>query len=169
MRTMAILPLVTLCLAPTKTFAAPAYLLNKTITVSVTTTASFVANGRQTTGRRNTTFTIYISTQGRIFSRRVRQVGSASETGEAATPTGVNMRFEGEKLVGVAQYVSGAGRMVVSFDSIGQSCTANFLYGRDNGRPMSWKGLDGVTRTATSPWVASNVTCSIAAGNAFAG
>ena len=90
MRAIAILFLVALYLAPTEIFAAPANLLNKTITVSVTTTASFVANGRETTGRRQTTFTIYVSTQGRLFSRRVRQVGAASTTGEAATPTGIN-------------------------------------------------------------------------------
>lgn len=169
MRAIAVMSVLALSAVPSNAFAAPAYLLNKTVTVSSTTTASFLANGRPATGTRNTIHTIYISTQGNIFLRRVRYDRSASSAEEFATSTGINMRFEGAKLVGTALFSSGAARMVISFDPTGQSCTASIQFGRDNGRPPSWKGANGVTYTGTGPLVVSNVTCSVTAGNALAG
>lgn len=170
MRIVTVLSLVALFLLPTKLFAAaPAYLLNKTITVSSTTTTPFIENGRSGTGSRVTVHTIYVSNAGRIFLRRARRDRNASSTEEFAYDTGLSMRFDGNKLVGTALYSSGAGRMIVSFDPAGQSCTATMQFGRDNGRPFAWKGVNGHTYTATGPSVASNITCSITAGNAFAG
>lgn len=168
MRFSAILFPLVLALVPATAFAVPANLMNKTITVSMTTTAPWVANGRTGTGSRRTFMTIYISSAGRIFSRKVRYDRNASQTMEGEP--GVNTwRFVGDKLVGTSLYVSGAGQTTIDFDSSGQTCTASVKFGRDAGRPMTWKGVNGVTFTATGPWVVSNVTCSVASGNAFAG
>jgi hypothetical protein len=112
--------------------------------------------------------TIYISSAGRIFAQRIRQDGDASEN-KSYEPGANTYRFVGDKIVGHAKYVSGASEMIISFDPSGQSCTASIQYGRDTGRAMIWKGANGITNTATGPWVVSNTTCSIASGNTFAG
>jgi len=170
MRLRGIVPVLAFSFAaPSATFAAPANLLNKTITYSLTTTAPWIrADGKTGTGSRATSHTIYISSAGRIFVKKVRQDGRASEL-TAKAPGENNWRVVGDKLVGNGSYESGAAQSIISFDPSGQNCTATVQFGRDNGRAMSWKGLNGVTYTATSPWVASNISCSVASGNAFAG
>ena len=116
-----------------------------------------------------TTTTIYISSAGRIFARRLRRDGGGATEDMKFAPVEHDWRFVGNKLIVNAGYVSGASLLTISFDPSGQSCTASVQFGRDAGRAMVWKGADGVTYTSTGPWVASNVTCSIASGNAFAG
>jgi len=168
MRLIALLALVGLSAAPSMTLAAPANVLNKTITVSLTTSAPWVtAEGQKGVGTRHTTHTIYVSSAGRVFAKRVRQDGAASEV-KGFAPGANTFRFVGDVLIGNATYVSGASEMIINFDPSGQSCTASVQYGRASGRAMSWKGVNGVTYTATGPWEASNVRCSVAAGNAFA-
>jgi len=151
--------------------AAPAELLNKTITVSYTTTIpGKSADGQAISGVRNVVRTIYISSAGRVFGRVFRRDRDASATKEAAPgESGNTFRFEGNKLIGVMQFVSGAVQMLITWDATGQSCNATFLVGRDSGRALQWKGVNGRTYTATAPPAFSGVNCSIAAGNAFAG
>ena|SRR5215813_10772286 len=149
--------------------AAPAALLNKSITVSYATTIpGKKADGTQVTGTRNSTRTIYISSAGRIFGRVARRDHNATETKEAGPgESGNTLRFVGDKLVGFMQFPSGAVQMTISFDPSGQSCSASLVAGRDNGRPLRWKMVDGSIREATGPATFSNVSCSIASGNAF--
>lgn len=156
---------------PTLAFAAPAELLNKTITVSYTTTIPGKSpDGQTISGVRNAVRTVYISGAGRIFARVFRRDRDASATKEAGPgDTGNTLRFEGNKLVGVVQFVSGASQMVITWDSSGGSCNATIVAGRDSGRTIQWKGVNGKTYTATGPVENSNISCSIAAGNAFAG
>ena len=114
--------------------------------------------------------TVYISSAGRMFARVFRRDRDASATKEAAPGDSANtLRFEGNKLVGVMQFVSGASQMVITWDASGGSCSAAIQAGRDNGRAIQWKGVNGKTYTATGPVQTSNISCSIAAGNAFAG
>jgi len=152
--------------------ATPSELLNKTITVSYT--VSIPARGQDGSvvpGVRNATRTIYISSAGRAFGRVSRQDGGRySETKEAAPgERGNTLRFEGEKLVGVMSFVSGAAQMAITFGQGGQSCDASIVLGRDNGKTLKWKGVNGVTYEATGPATVSNVRCSIRSGNTFAG
>jgi hypothetical protein len=156
---------------PAPAFAAPAELLNKTITVSYTTTIpGKSADGQIISGVRNSVRTVYISGTGRIFARVFRRDRDASATKEAGPgESGNTLRFEGDKLLGVMQFVSGASQMVITWDSSGGSCSAAFVAGRDSGRAIQWKGVNGKTYTATGPVQTSNISCSIAAGNAFAG
>jgi hypothetical protein len=150
-------------------WAAPAALLNKSITVSYSTTIpGKTADGRQVTGTRATTRTIYISSAGRIFGRAARRDGNASETREAGPgEAGNNLRFAGDKLIGVMQFQSGAAQMTISFDPSGQSCSASIVAGRDSGRAIRWRMVDGSVREATGAPTFSNISCSIASGNAF--
>jgi hypothetical protein len=155
---------------PSLAVAAPAELMNKSITVSYTVSIPGRAqDGSPTRGARNTTRVFYISSAGRVFSRVTRQDGPLTQTKEAAPGDAANtLRFEGSRLVGVMPFVSGAAQMTVSFGQGGESCNASIVVGRDSGRTLSWKGVNGKTYEAVGPATVSNVSCSISAGNAFA-
>jgi hypothetical protein len=157
--------------AATPAWAAPAALLNKSITVSYATTIpGKKADGTPVSGSRIATRTVFISSAGRIFARVARRDGNAAETKEAGPgESGNNLRFVGDKLVGVMQFASGASQMTISFDPSGQSCSASIVAGRDSGRTIRWKGVDGTMREATGPVTFSNISCSISPGNAFGG
>jgi len=158
-------------MVPTLALAAPPELLNKTITVNYTTTIpGKSADGQTISGVRNAVRTVYISSAGRIFARVFRRDRDASATKEAGPgDTGNTLRFEGNKLVGVVQFVSGASQMIITWDASGCSCNATIVAGRDSGRAIQWKGVNGKTYTATGPVQNSNISCSIATGNSFAG
>src|SRR5262249_40693761 len=150
-------------------WAAPAGLLNKSITVSYAVTIpGKTADGRQVTGTRVATRTGYISSTGRVFARVARRDGNAAETKDRG-PGDNNFRFVGDKRVGVMQFQSGASQMTISFDPSGQSCSASIVAGRDSGQAIRWKMVDGSVREATGAATFSNVSCSIASGNAFGG
>jgi hypothetical protein len=150
-------------------YAAPASLLNKSVTVSYATTIpGKKADGSAVTGSRVSVRTIYISSAGRTFARVFRRDGKDAETKDAGPGEPSNtLNFMGDKLVGVMQFASGAAQMTISFDAGGQSCNAAIVAGRDNGKPIRWKGVDGAMRESTGPVSFSNISCSIAAGNAF--
>ena len=168
MRIIAIAGLI--CSLPCAAQAAPAEALNKTVTVSYTVAIpARGADGTTVPGVRNATRTIYISSAGRAFGRVSRSDRRQSETKEAAPgERGNTYRFEGSRLVGVMPFVSGAAQMSITFQG-GSSCDANIAVGRDQGRPLKWKGVNGMTYEATGPATVSNIRCSVSAGNAFAG
>ena len=153
-------------------FAAPAELLNKTISVSYTVTIPARGqDGRISPGIRNATRTIYISSAGRAFARVGRtDVGRFSETKEAAPgERGNTLRWEGAKLIGVMPFISGAAQLTITFGSSGQSCDAVIAVGRENGKTLKWKGVNGATYEAIGPATVSNVSCAVRSGNAFSG
>jgi hypothetical protein len=163
--------IVSALLLSSPAWAAPAALLNKSISVSYATTIpGKKADGTPVRGSRIATRTFYISSAGRIFARVARRDGNAAETKDAGPgESGNTARFVGDKLVGVMQFASGASQMSISFDPGGQSCSASIVAGRDNGRPIRWKGVDGTMRESTGPVSFSNISCSISSGNAFGG
>lgn len=118
--------------------AAPAELLNKSIHISFTTTIPARAP------------------DGRLSKTTDRAPGENS------------YRFDGNRLVGVQTYASGAAQMVVTFGTGGQSCNVSFISGREQGKAFRFKGVSGVTYEAPGPASWSNVSCSISPGNAFA-
>jgi hypothetical protein len=151
--------------------AAPAEVLNKTVTVSYTVTIPAKGpNGVVRSGSRNAIRTIYISSAGRVFGRVSRRDARGdAETKEAAPgERGNSYRFEGSKLVGVMPFVSGAAQMTITFGSGGQSCDAAITLGRDSGQALKWKGVNGAIYEAAGQASVSNVSCPIRAGNAFA-
>src|SRR5690348_6374065 len=98
--------------------AAPAEVLNKTVTVSYTVAIpARGADGSTVPGVRNATRTIYISSAGRAFGRVSRQDGNRSSETKEAGPgeRGNTYRFEGSRLVGVMPFVSGAAQMAITF------------------------------------------------------
>ena len=151
-------------------YAAPAALLNKSITVSYATTIPGTkADGSAVSGSKSRS-TIYISSAGRVFGRVYRRDGDLSEQKDRGpSDSGNNLRFAGDKLVGVMKFPSGAAQMTISFDAGGNSCSAAIVAGRESGHAIRWKGVDGAMREATGAPVFSNISCSISSGNAFGG
>jgi hypothetical protein len=159
-------------IAPSPVVAAPAELLNKTVTVSYTVTIpTRRPDGTPFPGVRNATRTIYISSAGRAFGR-VSRTDSArlSETREAAPgERGNTFRWGGARLIGTMPFASGAAQLTITFGSTGQSCEASIAVGREGGRALRWKGVNGSIYEATGPATVSDVRCAIRQGNAFAG
>lgn len=147
--------------------AAPSQLLNKTIVVSFGVSAPAKgADGSTLTGTRSSQRTIYVSSQGRIFARANRQAGRNSEQKEMG-PEATTIRFSGSSLVGVMKFPSGASQLTINFDSSFQSCTASVIAGGEDGKPIIFKGLNGVMYTTTGKMQFSAVSCAIRNGNAF--
>jgi hypothetical protein len=151
--------------------AAPQGMLDKTITISFEASIpARSAAGQTLTARRTVQKVMYVSSAGRVFSRTARQAGRASESKDVA-PGGADgaPRIEGNTIVGTLGLGSGASRMVVSFDGAFQNCTASVIVGRESGRALTWKGIDGNVYTATGPASVSTPSCAMQPGNAFAG
>ena len=149
--------------------AAPQQLLNKSVTVSLTVTIpARGSDGSTQANPRAVTRTFYISSQGRVFARVDRRVGKMQQTTERA-PGESNMRFSGNSMVGVMPMPSGASQLTINFDPSGSSCTAQVIMGAERGKPIVYKGLNGLTYTQTGPVQTSGASCSVSAGNAFAG
>jgi hypothetical protein len=134
--------------------AALSELLNKTVLVRYTVTIPGRGDdGSTVPGVRNAVRTIYISSAGRAFARVGRADGSRGQFQEKkeAGPgeRGNTLQFQGRKLVGNMPFISGASHMEVDFDSSGSSCTAALAVGRDAGRTLRWRGVNGVSYTAT--------------------
>ena len=148
---------------------APAQLHNKTISISFTFMGNGTADDGTTSRPGIIQRTLYISSKGRIFSRSERQAGRMSDTRERdPDSTSGALRFEGNRLIGVnTRFVSGAGQMIVTFDSGFQSCTASITFGRESGKPFKFKGLNGKIFTAVNTPTASTPSCSIREGNPF--
>jgi hypothetical protein len=149
---------------------APPQLYGKAISVSFSATVNATAEDGTSVNRpRSVQRTIYISSKGRIFSRSQRQAGRNADTVQRGPDqTGGSFRFEGNRMIGVnMNFISGAGQMIVTFDSGFQSCTASINFGREGGRAFKFKGLNGKTYTATGSPTASTPSCSIGAGNPF--
>ena len=166
-----LLATIGLCAMAAPAEAAPQQLTNKTISVAFSVSIpARKADGTILTTNRQTSRQIYISSQGRLFVKVMRRVKGAAEDKEIAPGGGGgdNLRFVGDKIVGVLSLGSGASQLTISFDPSYQSCTANLIVGAQSGRPIVWKGIDGHTYTATGKPSVSTPNCSISQGNAFA-
>jgi hypothetical protein len=145
--------------------------MNKTITVS------FNANGmaKSTDGQQKSFNTqvvriVYVSSAGRLFMRHRATLGKNSRGGDfdpndSRTGKG-SFSFQGNKLVGVIPYATGARQITVNFDSGFSSCTASVIEGHSSG-VIRRKGPDGIMYEITGA-TTSSPSCSIQSGNAFA-
>jgi hypothetical protein len=151
--------------------AAPQGMLNKTVKVSFEISVPARNSAGQSIGaRRSVQKLMYVSTAGRVFVRNARQGGGSVATNEIA-PGAVDgaPRIVGDTIVGTLGLISGATRLVVSFDGSFSSCTASLIVGGESGRAITWKSVRGDVLTATGPMVVSTPSCSVQSGNAFAG
>jgi len=152
--------------------AAPSGLLNKTIHISI---GMFIP-GKSATGATNPigrtmATTIYVSSAGRIFAKRVSRAKGYGEDKLSAPdnrsgPGG--FRFAGNSLVATTTFGNAAGQLTISFDDGFRSCHADLIVGGQNGAPITWVSLGGEKYTQTGRPSISQQSCSIQDGNAFA-
>lgn len=164
-----VLSIFALALFAENAAAASAQLSNKTVRYSYTASAQAKrSDGATVTANRNGQLTLYVSSQGRVFERSDRQEYNNRGSNDRA-PDKATFRISGNQLVGVAQHVSGATRVTITFDPDFRTCSVNFLMGTDNGKPIQGKGINGMTYTTLEKPKFSNMTCSVTEGNAFGG
>ena len=68
----------------------------------------------------------------------------------------------------VPGHQSGATRLAMDFDPGFRSCVPTFTYGKEDGAPIVWRGVDDVAYEVISNTVVSS-SCEIKDGNLFAG
>jgi hypothetical protein len=159
-----------LCALGSAVQAAPAQLLNKSITIDFAITVpAKTPDGTAASPGRRVHRVIYVSSQGRLFQKVSKVARGGSAEGESGPDSGGGgVHFAGNKLVGVVQMISGANMVTISFDPSYSSCTVEVITGSEGGKARVWKGLNGVTFTATGKPMVSGTSCSIREGNAFA-
>ena len=150
-------------------FAAPPQLLNKTITISFTATGVGKSpEGVQRGFNTQVSRIIYVSSAGRLFIRHRASLRGNTRGGDTAPGEGNgSFSFQGNRLVGVQSFGTGARQYTVTFDPSFSSCTASVIEGKSGG-VIRRKGPDGIMYEITGG-TTSSVSCSIQNGNAFAG
>jgi hypothetical protein len=150
--------------------SAPSQLYNKTINVGMSINLPGRAgDGTTVTKTRNIDRVIYVSSKGRIFLRVSRQAGRLSQEKELGPGvTSSRFQFSGNRMIGTLKFISGAGRMTITFNPSFTGCTVDVIVGHEAGKAIVHKGLNGKTYTATGPATVSQRTCSVRAGNPFA-
>ncbi len=158
---------------------APKALYNKTVRLSWGEFRVQKADAGDTT-RSNTSsvLLVYISDNGRMFTRLTRQNNRNRSNNTDADPDGGSQRsgqgssnlatsFEGQTLAVENQMRSGARRIQATFNGGFSGCSLRVIFGKENGQDLYHKGMDGRMYRIISTDV-SGTSCSIRAGNAFA-
>ena len=151
----------------------PAQAMNKTITISFAATGNAKSADGQVKGfSTQVSWTIYVSSAGRLFMRHIARAGSNSRGGDfgpndARTGKG-SFNFQGNQLVGVIPYAAGARQITATFDPGFTGCTARVIEGHSGGGTIRRKGPNGIMHEISSA-TTSSPSCSIQSGNAFAG
>jgi hypothetical protein len=169
-RTIFITTLTTLAasLIAVEALSAPSQLLNKTVHYSFKASApTKTSDGRTVTASMVTQRTIYVSSKGRIFDRESRKDLDRAGSSHAA-PEQSSFHFEGTLLVAHFGHVSGASRLVITFDADFRTCSLTIFSGTEGGKPLTIKGLNGIHYTALDKPTFSEQSCAVSEGNAFA-
>ena len=160
---------VAVALVATTAHAAPPQLFNKTITISFTATGiARLPQGGQTGFSTKVTNIIYVSDAGRLFLRYRASNRRGSMGGDVAPGEGRgSFSFQGNRLVSVLPFATGARQLTVTFNPGFSSCTSSVIEGH-SGRMIQRRAPDGRVYEITGG-TTSSVSCSIQNGNAFAG
>ncbi len=166
-----------LLVGPVHAAGAPQQLLNKTVTMSWTT--SGMATNGEGQGRPFTnanTRTVYISSAGRPFLRmklsstrasRGNYESRGADHGPEDTARG-SVHFEGNRLIGVESFTSGARQFIATFDNSYSSCTLSVIDAKAGGAPIQRRGPSGAMYKIENATTGAQ-SCSVQSGNAFAG
>lgn len=169
------IPLLIAALEATPAICAPQGLLNKTITMSWSTSGTATRADGGTKGFSNiNTRVVYVSSAGRTFLRiQIKSSGRkdsarGADKGPGEGGSKGSVRLEGNRLVGTEAFASGARQYVATFDSGFSSCTLSIIDAKAGGAKIQRRGPDGVMYVVDSVSTGSP-TCSIQSGNAFSG
>lgn len=153
---------------------AAAQLRGKNLTLSWTDNRveKIVASGRERPITQNSTVIVYVSAEGRYFSRFGRTAGFGFVNSSEVSGSDRNMlswRFDGATLSADQHFMRGARRLIVTFGSGFTSCSVRVLHGKEAGSAS----IEYLTMTNKEPVVLQSITvtsanCTIASGNPFA-
>jgi hypothetical protein len=158
--------------SPAMAGGAPTAALDKTITLSWSTSGSGKrADGKTVSFSNVNTRVIYISSAGRPFLRMQVRGGKAAREANLAPgesgPRGGNVSFQGGRLVGVEGFSSGARQYIATFDASFSSCSLSVIDAKSGGSKIRRKGPDGAMYEIDNVSTGSP-SCSVRSGNAFA-
>jgi hypothetical protein len=150
-------------------FAAPPQLFDHTITVSFTATGQAKSpEGQVQNFNTQVSRIVYVSSAGRLFMRHRASSHGNSRGGDFGPGEGGgSFSFQGNRLVGVLPYGTGARQITVTFDPGFSSCTASVIEGHSAG-VIRRKGPNGVMYEISGAST-SSPSCLVRSGNAFAG
>lgn len=158
----------------------PRALFNKTATLSWTEyRVQRCDSGETKRGNTSSVMQVYISGEGRLFSRLSRRGGNGQGNSTDADPEGGQSRagegasrlathFEDQQLLVDTPMRSGARRVEVTFDANYSTCRVDVRFGKESGREPYHRTMDGQMCTIISTDV-SGQSCAVGNGNAFAG
>ena len=160
--------------APAFAGGVPPQAMNKTIIISFTATGEAKdPEGKVHNFNTQVSRIIYVSSAGRLFMRHRASNGKMSRgrdfaPGEDGGGRGGSFSFQGNRLVGVMTFSTGARQFTATFDPSFSSCTATIIEGHASGGVIRRVGPNGIMHEITSA-TTLNPSCSIQSGNAFAG
>lgn len=162
-------------LAPGEIFAAPAPLRGISVDLSWTDsrTEKFLDTGEEKPGYQTSQVQLYISDQGRFFSRfnrvargRDNRLVNSAVSGEGKSV--LDWRFEGRSIAADQKFAgSGARRIVVSFGDDASSCTLRVIHGREGSAPIRYPGLTSHRPIELIRIEVTNTSCQVRQGNVF--
>ena len=168
MKSIGVMTALSLASIAAPALGAPSQLRNKTITISYTATGvAKLPQGGQRNFSTQVTHIIYVSDAGRLFMRFRASNQRGSMGGDVAPGEGRgSFSFQGNRLVGVVPFETGARQLTVTFNPGFSSCTARVIEGHSGG-VIQRRAPDGKMYEVTGGST-SSVSCSIQSGNAFA-
>ena len=136
-------------------------------------TEKFLDTGEEKPGHQTSQVQLYISEQGRFFSRfnRVSR-GQNNRRGHSAVAGGgtsvLNWGVEGRNLAADQKFAgSGARRIVVSFSDDASSCTLRVIHGKEGSAPIRYPGLTSHRPIELVRIEVINTSCQVRQGNVF--
>lgn len=169
------IPFLMAALGAGPAISAPQGLMDKTVTMSWSTSGTGTrADGATISFSNINTRVVYVSSAGRTFLRmQVKSTGRDGSSRGADMGPGEGgskgaVRLEGNRLVGMEASLSGARQYIATFDSGFSNCTLSVIDAKAGGAKIQRRGPDGAMYVLDSVSTGSP-TCSIQSGNAFSG
>ncbi|WP_298886018.1 hypothetical protein [uncultured Bradyrhizobium sp.] len=155
--------------------AAPAPLRGISVDLSWTDNRveKFLDTGAEKPGYQTSQIQLYISEQGRFFSRfnRVAKGKNNRLVNSAVSGEGrsvLNWRFEGRSIAADQKFAgSGARRIVVSFGDDASSCSLRVIHGKEGRGPIRYPGLTSHRPIELVRIEVINTSCQVRQGNVF--
>lgn len=170
---VALLALPVLTSGPVSAASAPLRGISVDLSWTDNRTEKFLDTGEEKPGYQTSQVLLYISEQGRFFSRFNRvskgnnnRLVNAAVSGEGRSV--LNWRFEGRSVAADQKFAgSGARRIVVSFSDDASSCTLRVIHGKEGSAPIRYPGLTSHRPIELIRIEVTNTTCQVRQGNAF--
>jgi len=133
----------------------------------------FLDSGQEQPGYQISAVQVYVSEQGRFFSkfdRKARGAGNRQhDQGVSGQGSAVlNWHFQGRTIVGDQKFNgAGARRIVVSFSDDFSSCTVQVIHGKEGQRPIRYSGLTSRRPIELVSIEVTGTSCQVKKGNIF--